>query len=106
MENRIRELREARGWSLDDLAREIKRATGYETGRQQISKLELGKLRLKTDWMDRIAKAMGVEPWQLLPGAPDFSPRELRVMRALRNKPADYREWIEAGVLGPDTDIP
>lgn len=59
-DNRIAELREARNWSLADLAREAK------TTPAQIQKLERGDRRLTIDWMRRLAGALGVKPSVLL----------------------------------------
>lgn len=61
--NRIKEIRLARGWSLERLG---ERAA---TTRQQIYKLENGELRLSQEWMERIAAAFGdgVHAADLLP---------------------------------------
>lgn len=53
-QNRIQELREAKGWSQQDLAD----ATG--TTGQQIGRLEAGKRKLTVDWMIRLAAALQV----------------------------------------------
>jgi DNA-binding XRE family transcriptional regulator len=49
--NRIRELRLARKWSMEDLAARC------GTDRQRIYQLEHGNARLNEDWMRRIASA-------------------------------------------------
>lgn len=65
--NRIKELRKARGLTLAELARRA------GTTNQQVSKLELGQIRLSVDWIDRLAAALGVAPAALLPAAgPDL----------------------------------
>lgn len=58
--NRIKELREAKGLSLEQVAD----AAG--TSFQQIHRLERGKRRLTDDWMRRVAPALGVAPAALL----------------------------------------
>lgn len=61
--NRIRELREARGWSLEDLAARCVPATTRAT----VHKLERGNIRLSDDWRARLARALECAPWDLLP---------------------------------------
>lgn len=60
MSNRIRELREGRGLSMDKLARLA------NTSAPQINKLEKGERRLTQDWMVRIGRALGVSPAELI----------------------------------------
>lgn len=60
VDNRIRVLREARGFSLEALAD----AAG--TSNQQISLLETGKRRLTVDWLLRLASALTCHPWELV----------------------------------------
>lgn len=59
--NRIRELREERGWSLEQLAERC------NTTNQQISRLERGQRELTLRWMQRVASALGVSVVQVLP---------------------------------------
>ncbi len=58
--NRIRELREAHGWSQAQLAQAV------DTSQPQIDRLEKGERRLTEQWMRRLAQALGVEPAALL----------------------------------------
>jgi phage repressor protein C with HTH and peptisase S24 domain len=58
--NRIAELRQARGLSQEELA---KRAG---TTNQQVGRLEVGARRLTVEWMNRLAKSLGVAPAELL----------------------------------------
>jgi transcriptional regulator with XRE-family HTH domain len=60
MANRIKELREARKITLQQIAD----AAG--TTLQQIQRLENGKRRLTDEWMRRIAPVLGVHPAALL----------------------------------------
>jgi phage repressor protein C with HTH and peptisase S24 domain len=59
--NRLRELREGAGMTMQALAARI------GTTAPQISKLEKGERRLTLDWMNRLAAGLGVEPRALLP---------------------------------------
>lgn len=58
--NRIRELRNARHWKLEQLADRIGCGITY------VSDLERGKRELSYQWMKRIARALKVEPADLL----------------------------------------
>jgi repressor LexA len=73
--NRIRQLRKARGLTLEQLAALVPHpVTGAATDVSTISKLELSKRALTTDWMHRLAGALGVEPAALLASGADFTP--------------------------------
>lgn len=59
--NRIRELRERAGlsqWKLGEIV---------GTSAPQIGRLEIGSRQLTVDWMRKIARALGVQPADLLP---------------------------------------
>jgi transcriptional regulator with XRE-family HTH domain len=60
MPNRIKELRDGLDWSQETLAR------AANTSNQQIGYLEKGQRRLTTEWMKRLADAMGCQPEDLL----------------------------------------
>lgn len=60
MKNRIRELREVRGWSQTKLGETI------GTSQAQIDRLEKNERRLSDFWMDKIAKAFHIEPRELI----------------------------------------
>jgi transcriptional regulator with XRE-family HTH domain len=60
MENRIRELRKTQGLTLQELAGRV------GTSNQQISQLETGRRRLNVDWLERLSKALGCHPLELL----------------------------------------
>lgn len=66
MRNRIKELREQKGWTLEELASRVI----PETTASQISKLERGALRLDIRWVERIAVALGVDPVTVLDDRP------------------------------------
>ena len=58
--NRIRELREAAGLSVKELAEQT------DTSQQQIRRLESSLRRLTMDWMRRIAEALQCDPAELI----------------------------------------
>lgn len=60
METRIRDLRRRRGLTLKELASRI------GTTPQTVQRLETANMTVSTDWLDRIAAALGVRPVDLL----------------------------------------
>ena len=64
MITRIREVRRARGLTLDDVAR----ACDPPTTPQTIGRLETGTRTVSVGWLNRIAKALGVEAQDLVEG--------------------------------------
>lgn len=60
MTNRIRQLREARGWTLEELA------TRVGATNQQVSHLELGKRKLTVEWLRRLGAALDCHPWSIV----------------------------------------
>ena len=76
--NRIKKLREAAGLSSNELAARV------GTSGAQMSRLENGERRLTVEWMQRIAKALGCKPSDLI---------ELATL-------ADFDNDVEAHVAG------
>ncbi len=64
MINRIRDIRRQKGLTLVDVADRCEPATTAQT----IGRLETGMRQLSLTWINRIAKALGVEPELLLRG--------------------------------------
>jgi len=64
MITRIREVRRARGLTLDDVARACEPPTTPQT----IGRLETGTRTVSVGWLNRIAKALGVEAQDLVQG--------------------------------------
>ena len=62
MITRIREVRRARGMTLDDVARRCDPPTTPQT----IGRLETGTRTVSVGWLNRIAKALGVEAQDLV----------------------------------------
>ncbi len=65
MITRIREVRRARGLTLDEVARRCDPPTTPQT----IGRLETGTRTVSVGWLNRIAKALGVEAQDLVEGA-------------------------------------
>jgi transcriptional regulator with XRE-family HTH domain len=76
MITRIREVRRARGMTLDDVARACEPPTTAQT----IGRLETGTRTVSVGWLNRIAKALGVEAQDLVEGG---STAELKVAAVL-----------------------
>lgn len=64
MITRVREVRRARGMTLDDVARACQPPTTPQT----IGRLETGARTVSVGWLNRIAKALGVEAQDLVQG--------------------------------------
>jgi transcriptional regulator with XRE-family HTH domain len=60
----IKAARKAKSWSLERLAAKIDPPTSY----QHLSRLEKGGDALTLEWVEKIAKALGVDPIELLVG--------------------------------------
>jgi len=78
--NQLRRLREARGLSLEALARKA------GTTNPQISHLELGRRRLTVDWLLRLASALQCHPWEIVEEAarPVLGPEEAELLSRFR----------------------
>ena len=76
MITRIREVRRARGMTLDDVARRCAPPTTPQT----IGRLETGTRTVSVGWLNRIAEALGVEAQDLVEGG---EPAELKVAAIL-----------------------
>ncbi|MBW6531905.1 helix-turn-helix domain-containing protein [Sphingomonas sp. RRHST34] len=61
--NNIQRFREERGWSRPELGKRM------NTSGQQVERLEKAQRRLTQDWIERAARALGVEPVDII--APD-----------------------------------
>jgi transcriptional regulator with XRE-family HTH domain len=76
MITRIREVRRARGMTLDDVARRCDPPTTPQT----IGRLETGTRTVSVGWLNRIAQALGVEAQDLVEGG---ETAELKVVALL-----------------------
>ena len=77
MITRIREVRRARGMTLDDVARACEPPTTPQT----IGRLETGTRTVSVGWLNRIARALGVDAQELVAGGDEST--ELRVAAVL-----------------------
>lgn len=78
--DRLRQLREARGWSQDELGE----ASGMH--RTYISLIERARCNVGVDTVDRLAEALGVAPGELLVAwSPDTLLRLSLTSRAVNN---------------------
>jgi transcriptional regulator with XRE-family HTH domain len=80
MENSIKEIRKRKGVTQVQLAKMI----GVSQG--AIHKLETGQRGFDLNWMQKIAKALDIEAWELLPKdmQPNISPEEQEILRTIR----------------------
>jgi transcriptional regulator with XRE-family HTH domain len=88
MISRIREVRKAKGLTLDDVAKRCEPPTTAQT----IGRLETGTRTLSLDWLNRIAEALGVDSAALL-SLPDQE--ELPVAAILDHKGAHALGKVE-----------
>ncbi len=101
MTNRIRQIREDRGLSQQELADRV------GTSNQQISLLERGERQLTANWMERLAKGLDVNPADLLGRAGDVEYKRPPKQRAGRPGIAQIAEVdVRAGAgLGGESAV-
>ena len=99
--NRIREIRESRSFTLDQVSSQV----GCSI--VQMSDLERGRRGLTDKWMRRIAKAIGVTASDLLPesDAPGgFNIDELLLVYRYRSTSTPVREAIQTLLAAADQE--
>ncbi|MEW1685073.1 helix-turn-helix transcriptional regulator [Streptomyces sp. NPDC093594] len=70
----VRDLRERRSWTTDDLSRRLTDA-GYSLAQSGVARLESGGRRITVDDLEALAAVFGVHPTALLSsGAPEADP--------------------------------
>ena len=92
MITRIREVRRARGMTLDDVASRCEPPTTAQT----IGRLETGARTVSVAWLNRIAKALGVEAQDLVEGGDSV---ELKVAAVIGPRGANAP--AKAAVVAP-----
>lgn len=80
MKNCIKDMRKKAQLTQTQLAQRL----GISQG--AIQKLETGERGLDVEWMEKIAKALNCEPWELLPKEmqPNIDQNELKLINLLR----------------------
>ena len=105
MTNRIRELREARGLSLEALAGLV------GTTNQQISHLEAGRRRLTVDWLHRLGAALSCHPWALVAEesthytSGKVGPQETLLLEAFRRLSPERRLAVLTLIAEPKQEL-
>lgn len=93
--NRIREIRKAKGLTLQQLA------DLAGTTHQTVQRLEKAERKLSQEWMERIGRALGVPPAVLLPtGGQIFEPSDAPFVRL------DIRGEVQAGNWREAVELP
>lgn len=91
MPTKLANLRNARGLSLDQLAKLL----DPPTTAQQISRLESGERKLATKWVLRLASALGVSPYDVYEDSDMIvSVKEREMIDSLRLLPESQQEAI------------
>lgn len=100
--NRIRDIRKQKGWTLADLAE----ACDPPTTPQTVGRLETGMRNLSTKWMDRIAKALDVDPQLLLRADNSTHPQIIAQLEQSGAEPLSKpRDAILPTDLGRDSSL-
>ena len=91
MENRIKELREAKSLTLQALADLV------GTSNQQISQLEKGQRRLNTDWLERLSKPLDCHPIEILFSGTILQDEvEVKLLSLFRSMTDEQKEYFVA----------
>ena len=86
---RVRELRDARGWTLQELADRL------ETSAATVHKIETGKTWIGRDMLRRLCVALDVEPHEVFASAKPETADEAELKALLRGAtPDDVREVL------------
>ena len=102
MINRLRDIRRQKGMTLADVAD----ACTPPTTAQTIGRLETGTRNLSLVWMNRIAKAMGVDPETLVKGDSDATPQVIaRILDTGAEALTHPREAILPTALGGEDGL-
>lgn len=91
MENRIAEIRKARGLTLQQVAERT------DTTNQQISHLERGRRKLTYTWMEKLAAALACHPLELLANPPEASDGCLQPLSSQEQRLLDLFRSLDKG---------
>jgi transcriptional regulator with XRE-family HTH domain len=95
----IKAARKAKGWSLEKLAAKIVPPTTY----QHMSRLEKGGPALNIEWVERIARALQIDPMELLaPGFNDRQPTRFLLDEQVANEIARTLAEVALGGAEPE----
>lgn len=88
--NRLRELREAAGLSIADVAARL------GVTKQEIGHLELGKRRLTSDWLVKLGRALECHPWEIVShdAVAELTGSESRLLIAFRALPKKAQQAL------------
>lgn len=93
--------RKFRGLSQDELAAEV------GTTKSMLGKLERGERSLDVEWLDKLGKALGVEPYQLIAAGPGEAPTPTISVpvSTSRENAVSLRSFDLSYAMGPGTNI-
>jgi transcriptional regulator with XRE-family HTH domain len=95
MKNRIKEIRKELHLT------QVALADLCDTSMQQIQFLESGKRKLTQEWMERISKALKVEPWHLIVNPKTtFSSRDNELISRYHSLDDNLKKAVDAILLG------
>jgi transcriptional regulator with XRE-family HTH domain len=100
---RIRALREERGWSAQKLANECERAGAASLSRSAIAKIEANQRRLRTDEAVTLARILGV-PLDALLGAPPEGKAPKPVQDSVNQRNSAIG-WSERELASPERSV-
>jgi transcriptional regulator with XRE-family HTH domain len=86
MKNRLREIREEKGLTLEEVAELV------ETSNQQIFRLEMGQRKLTLEWLSRLSAALGVSPLEIVPDLAEKAKKESIEVSVLES---DLRDMVQ-----------
>jgi transcriptional regulator with XRE-family HTH domain len=95
VQTRLREMRKRKGWTLEDVAAACEPPTTAQT----IGRLETGMRNVSVGWLNRIAKALGVDPSDLVT-RPDRP--ELPVLALVRGTQVEAYSAVTPPVVAPN----
>lgn len=73
-------------------------ATAVGMAYQTLGKLERGESRLRWEAAQRIARALGCTPFELVPEGEGLDARQIEMLRLLdKMGPADAERWLKLG---------
>ncbi|MDE2229574.1 MAG: helix-turn-helix transcriptional regulator [Alphaproteobacteria bacterium] len=84
--NRLRELRERAGMSMEALAAAVTKR-GHPTTASTINKLEKRHIKMTVDWLYRLSDALGVQRWEIMEQMAKLEPGDLELIDTVHGLP-------------------